>query len=154
MGIFDRLVDNAARNVFRSTMSALTNDANSAQPAQPVQPQQYAPAQPTYQQADLTVEQKLDMILASDFAGYQVAKNVSPQAFGDTGANTMPYSYMISQNGVVKLLIMICFNNTCSKRGYRFSKQFAASRGMTMINFVVSCPNEESYIRDRLHQYL
>ncbi len=92
--------------------------------------------------------------MASDFAGYQVAKAVSPRTMGDSGANTMAYSYVISINGQVKLLIMICDKNTCSKRGYRFSKEFAASRGYTLINFLLNSPNEISYIRDRLHQYL
>lgn len=152
MGLFDRLLNNAARNVLKDTINNLSN--NSSTTSTPAPQPQYTPAPAAAAPVELTLEQKLDQVLASDFAGYQVTRNVSPRTMGDNGANTLPYSYVISSAGQVKLLIMVCYGNTCSKRGYRFSKTFAQNQGYTLINFLVSCPNEISYIRDRLHQYL
>lgn len=153
MGFFERLVGKAAANAVKDAFNSQYNAPATPAPQPQVQPQQI-PVAPAPQMPELNVFQKLDQVLASDFAGYQVAKAVSPRALGDNGANTMPYAYVISSNGQVKLLIMICDKNTCSTRGYHFSKEFAASRGYTLINFLLHSPNEIGYIRDRLHQYL
>lgn len=153
MGFLDRLVGKAAANVLKDAFNTQNTTPAAPAPQPQVQPQQ-VPVSVAPQMPELNVFQKIDQVLASDFAGYQVTKAVSPRTMGDNGANTMAYSYVISINGQVKLLIMICDKNTCAKRGYRFSKEFAASRGYTLINFLLNSPNEISYIRDRLHQYL
>ena len=155
MGFLDRLLGNAAAKAINDAINSATgsNPASSPAPA----PQGQPAGQPVPEAAyvpELTVEQKLDKILASEFPSYQVAKNVDPRSMGATDTHLIPYPYVISQGGAVKLIIMLPDRNTCSTRGYRFARTFAEGRGITVINFLLNSKNEESYIIDRLHQYL
>ncbi|MBR5425485.1 MAG: hypothetical protein IK106_03080 [Clostridiales bacterium] len=158
MGFLDKLLGGAAKkalddaigNVTGKNSDEISGSTSYTNPA----PQQQSPSLPPDYVPDLDVEQKLDKILASEFPSYQVAKEVPPTTMGGVGVNMMPYTYVISKDGQPKLIIMRCWNNTCASRGYRFSKEFAVSQGITLINFLENSPNEESYIIDRLHQYL
>ena len=155
MGLFDKLLGGAAKKAIDNAIGNMTgsNSASSSNTNPAPQPQSRPSLPPDYV-PELDVEQKLDKILAAEFPSYQVAKEVPPTTMGGVGANMMPYTYVISKDGQPKLIVMRCWNNTCASRGYRFSKEFAVSQGITLINFLENSPNEESYIIDRLHQYL
>ncbi|MBR4818556.1 MAG: hypothetical protein IKX04_10055 [Clostridiales bacterium] len=155
MGLLDRFLGDVARKSLRDAIDSATG-RNSAppMPTAPVPQQQSQPTLPPNYVPDLDIEQKLDKILSTQFPTYGFGKEVPPTTLGAVGANMMPYTYVVYLNGQPKLFIMRCWSNTCASRGYRFSKEFAASLGVPLINFLESLPNEESYIIDRLHQYL
>lgn len=154
MGLFDKLLGNAAKKAINSAIDNMTGNHTSGTPTAPApQPQSYsAPVPP--EPIEIPVDQKLDKILTSQFPAYQVQKNVDPRSMGATDTYLLPYAYLISAGGQPKLVIMLPDRNTCSTRAYRFARAFAESRGITVINFLLNSPNEESYIIDRLHQYL
>ncbi|MBO4473500.1 MAG: hypothetical protein J5750_01155 [Clostridiales bacterium] len=154
MGLFDRLLGNAAKRAINDAIDSVTGNHSSSATSAPASQPQYTPAPQAPVVEELSLEQKLDKILPSEFPAYQVAKEVPPATMGGVGKSLIPFSYVISQNGQVKLIIMRCYGNTCGSRGYRFSKQFAESSGWTLINFLENSPNEESYIINRLHRFL
>lgn len=102
---------------------------------------------------DMDVIEKLRLILANEFPQYEVIEQVSPTTLGGTG-NFLPYDFGVYEYGQPKLFIMVVYNNTCSHRDYRWSKEEAERAGVTMINFVYAFENREDYIINRLHQYL
>ena len=155
MGFLDRLLGNAAKKAINDAIDNVTGHSSSSTPSSaPVsQPQTYAQPQEV-EEIEIPVDQKLDKILASEFSSYQVQKKVDPRSMGSTDTHIMPYEYVISQGGQAKLIIMLPDKNTCSTRAYKFSKAFAEKSGITLINFLLNSPNEESYIINRLHQYL
>ncbi len=155
MGLLDRFLGDVAKKNLRDAIDSATG-RNSAPP-----PSTESPSQTQTRSApsaayvpELTLEQKLDKILASEFPSYQVAKNIDPRSMGATDTYLIPYPYVISFGGVTKLILMLPDRNTCSTRGYRFARAFAETHGITVINFLLNSPNEERYIIDRLHQYL
>ena len=153
MGFLDKLLGNAAKQAISNAIDNVTGNhpGNTSTPAP--QPQSYS--EPDVPAAyEIPLDQKLDKILASEFSSYQVQKNVDPRSLGATDTHLLPYAYLISQGGQNKLIIMMPDKNTCSTRAYRFSRQFAEKSGITLINFLIHSPNEESYIINRLHQYL
>lgn len=156
MGFLDRLLNNAAKKAISDAIDSVTG-SNSNTSTTPVAQPQAAPSpipQETSFEDERTIEQKLDAILPSEFPSYQVQKNVDPRSMGAVGKSLIPFDYVISQNGCIKLIIMTPGNNTCSTRGYRFTKEFADQSNITLINFLKKSLNEESYIIGRLHQYL
>lgn len=114
---------------------------------------QSAPVQGAYPVSAEEASDKIRRILASEFSSYEVRENVSPTTLGGTG-NFMNYSFGVYSGGQPKLFIMLVGKTTCSSRAYRWSKEQAQRSGVTMINFVAHYPNEESYVINRLHQYL
>ena len=155
MGFLDKLLGGAAKKALDDAIGNVTgSNSGSSTFSNPEPQQQSRPTLPSDYVPELDVEQKLDKILASEFPAYGFGKEVPPTTMGAVGANMMPYTYVVYMNGQPKLFIMRCWSNTCASRGYRFSKEFAASLGVPLINFLESLPNEESYIIDRLHQYL
>ena len=154
MGFLDKLLGDAATKALNNAIDNVTGNHSTSTPSTPApQPQTYSePATPAV--PELTVEQKLDKILSSEFPSFQVQKNVDPRSMGATDTHLLPYAYLISQAGQPKLIIMLPGRNTCSTRAYRFSQAFAEKSCITLINCLVNSPNEESYIINRLHQYL
>lgn len=102
---------------------------------------------------DEDVDKKLRAVFAKEFPQYEIREQVSPTTLGGTG-KFMPYDFGVYENGVPKLFIMVVYNNTCSQRLYRWSKEEAERAGVTMINFVYCFENRIDYIINRLHQYL
>ena len=158
MGFLDKLLNNAAKKAISDAIDSVTgNTSNTSNSSVPVSQPQAAPSpipQETAFEDERTIEQKLDAILPAEFPSYQVQKNVDPRSMGAVGKSLIPFDYVISQNGSIKLVIMTPGNNTCSTRGYRFTKEFAVQSNITLINFLQKSLNEESYIIGRLHQYL
>ena len=154
MGLFDKLLGNAAKKAINDAINNVTGNNTTSTPSTPTYTPQsnYEPV--PEEPVEIPVDMKLDKILSSEFSAYQVQKNIDPRSLGATDRNVIPYNYVISSNGQVKLIIMLPGKNTCSTRGYRFAKAFAESRGIPLINFLFESPNEESYIIGRLHQYL
>lgn len=103
--------------------------------------------------ADGDCRTKILSVLAKEFGNYTVKENVSPTAFGGEG-RFMNYSIAVMDGDSPKLFIMIIGKTTCTHREYRFSKEFAGSKGVSMINFIAHYPNEVAYISERLHKYL
>ena len=153
MGLFDKLLGNAAKKAINDAIDSVTGHSSTT-PSAPAPQPQYTPAPQAPVVEELSLQQKLDKILASEFPSYQIQKDVDPRSMGSTDRNLIPYNYVISNAGQVKLIIMLPGKNTCSTRGYRFAKAFAESRGITLINFLFESPNEESYIINRLHRFL
>jgi len=158
MGFLDKLLNNAAKKAISDAIDSVTgSNSNTSNNSIPVSQPQAAPApipQESAYEDNRTLEQKLDAIFPAEFPSYQVQKDISPATMGATDAHLMPYSYVISQNGQVRLIVMRCDRNTCSTRAYRFSKEFALRNNITLINFLEQSPNEERYVIDRLHQYI
>lgn len=90
--------------------------------------------------------------LNQNFGSYNIQENVPSTIFGERGG--LPYSIMVSQGSSPKLVIMIIGKTTVSRRNYRFSRQAAESKGVTLINFIGHYPNRPEYILNRLRQYL
>ena len=78
---------------------------------------------------------------------------MSPTTIGGQG-RFLDYSYGVYLGGDPKLFIMIVGKKTTSHRVYRWSKEEAAKKGITMINFVEHFPNKYDYVKNRLAQYL
>lgn len=97
--------------------------------------------------------QRILEILASEFPDYAVKENVSPRELGGTGS-FMDYSLVICKDDTVKLIIMLIGKTTTAHREYRFSREFAETKGYPFINFVEHYPNNPEYITQRLHKYL
>ena len=100
-----------------------------------------------------TCRQRILEALASEFPDYTVKENVSPRDLGGTGA-FMDYSILVCKDEEVKLVIMLIGKTTTAHREYRFSKQFAQTKGYPFINFIEHYPNQPDYIVQRLHKYL
>lgn len=96
---------------------------------------------------------KIRKVLKESFPQYEIKENVSPATLGGIG-KFMNYSFGIYSGGIPKLFIMLVGKTTCSTRLYRWSKEEAAKKCITMINFVEHYPNNVNYIRDRLSKYL
>jgi hypothetical protein len=155
MGFLDKLIGNAAKKAINDAIDNVTGRSSTSTSSAPApQPQAQTYAQPEPEVVEIPVDQKLDKILASEFSSYQVEKNVDPRTMGATDRSLLPYAYVISQFGQPKLILMLPDRNTCSTKAYRFSKAFAEKSGITLINFLLNSENKESYIIDRLHQYL
>ena len=152
MGLLDKLLGNAAKKAIIDAISSVTGQSSEPSYTPASQPQSYS--EPQVVDEDIPVDQKLDKILASEFPAYQVQKKVDPRTMGAADTHLMPYEYVISQNGNPKLIIMLPDKNTCSTRAYKFSRAFAEGKGITLINFLLNSPNEETYIIGRLHQFL
>lgn len=101
----------------------------------------------------MTARERILKILSEEFPAYTVKENVSPAEFGGTG-KFMNYSIVVYDGVKPKLLMMLIGKTTTSHREYRFSKEFAQSKGYTFINFVEHYPNRPDYISKRLHKYL
>ena len=99
------------------------------------------------------VRKEIEEIVAECFPQYELRRNVSPTTIGGQG-RFLDYSYGLYHDGVPKLFIMIVGQKTCSHRMYRWSKEEAANKGITMINFVEHFPNQYDYVKNRLAQYL
>ncbi|MBR0137645.1 MAG: hypothetical protein IJM15_04480 [Erysipelotrichaceae bacterium] len=99
------------------------------------------------------VEEKLEECLSKNFPEYDVDKDVSPRELGGIG-NFMNYSYVISKDGEIKLIIMLIGKTTSQHREYRWSKEFAEVHKYQFINFIRHFPNAPEYIEARLHKYL
>ena len=78
---------------------------------------------------------------------------MSPRELGGTG-KFMDYSVLVSKEGKPVLAMMIIGKTTTSHREYRWSREFAESKGITFINFIDHYPNQTEYIKLRLHKYL
>ena len=101
----------------------------------------------------MTCRERILKILAEEFPSYTVKENVSPTEFGGTG-KFMNYSIVVLDGSTPKLIMMLIGKTTTSHREYRFSREFAQSKGYTFINFVEHYPNRPDYISKRLHKYL
>ncbi|MBO4495024.1 MAG: hypothetical protein J5752_04110 [Clostridiales bacterium] len=155
MGIFDRLIKDVTKKAVGEAIDSAFGTNHSSQPAsQPAYNPAPAATPAVPEEDNRTIEQKLDAILASSFSSYQVQKKVDPRSMGAVGASLIPFDYVISQGGQIRLIVMTPGKNTCGTRGYRFTKEFAQQSGLTLINFLQDSLNEESYITDRLHQYI
>lgn len=95
---------------------------------------------------------RLLQCLAQNFSSYSVQENVPSMMFGERGG--LPYSIVVSQGSTPKLVIMIIGKTTCYLRKYRFSREAAESKGVTVINFIGHYPNRPDYILNRLRSYL
>ena len=156
MGIFDRLIKDITKKAVGEAIDSAIGQNHSTS-SQPVSQPTYTPSQPEAQPVYEDVRplgEKLDAVLAASFPSFQVQKNVDPRSMGAVGKSLIPFDYVISQNGQIKLVIMTPGKNTCGTRGYRFTKEYAEQNQIKLINFLQDSPNEESYITDRLHQYL
>jgi len=156
MGIFDRFIKDVTRKAVGDAIDSVTGQNHSSAPTPQASQPSYTPAAAPEMPAEdnRPLEVKLDSVLSASFPSYQVQKKVDPRTMGATDTYLLPYDYVISQGGQVKLIIMMPGKNTCSTRAYRFSRQFAERNGITLINFLLDSLNEESYITNRLHQYL
>lgn len=99
------------------------------------------------------VRKEIEEIVAQCFPQYELRRNVSPTTIGGLG-RFLDYSYGVYLGGEPKLFIMIVGKKTTSHRVYRWSKEEAAKKGITMINFVEHFPNKYDYVKNRLAQYL
>ena len=154
MGFLDKLLNSAAKKAISEAIDSVTgSNSNTNNTSVPQSAPAPIPQESSYED-NRTLEQKLDAIFPAEFPSNQMHKEVSPATMGATDAHLMPYSYVLSQNGQIRLIVMRCDRNTCSTRAYRFSKEFAQRNNITLINFLEQSPNEESYVIDRLHQYL
>ena len=100
-----------------------------------------------------TCKEKILEVLKSEFPEYEAREEVSPRELGGTG-KFMDYSILVSKDGAPKLAIMLIGKTTASHREYRWSREFAESKGIPFINFIHFYPNKIDYITQRLHKYL
>ena len=105
------------------------------------------------EEEEVDVRKEIEEIVAECFPQYELRRNVSPTTIGGQG-RFLDYSYGLYRDGVPKLFIMIVDKKTCCHRMYRWSKEEAANKGITMINFVEHFPNKYDYVKNRLAQYL
>ncbi|MBR3312136.1 MAG: hypothetical protein IKG15_09995 [Solobacterium sp.] len=100
-----------------------------------------------------TCREKILAVLQEEFPAYTVKENVSPRELGGTG-RFMDYSIVVYDGAQVRLIMMLIGKTTTSHREYRWSREFAESRGYAFINFIKHYPNRTDYISQRLHKYL
>lgn len=105
------------------------------------------------EEVQVDVRKEIEEIVAQCFPQYELRRNISPTTIGGQG-RFLDYSYGLYLGGVPKLFIMIVGKKTTSHRIYRWSKEEAAKRGITMINFVEHFPNRYDYVKNRIAQYL
>ncbi len=165
MGLFDSLLNKGAKMLKEAAVDAISDVADGVLDGikgedSAVVSKQSAKARRAvdvpagYEDiANATVDVKLRKILAKEFAQYEIREQVSPTTIGGTGT-FKAYDFVVYENGVAKLFIMVVYNNTCAKRDYRWSKEEAARAGVPMINFVYAFENKIDYMINRLHQYL
>ena len=95
------------------------------------------------------VMSRLEAAFASNYASYEVKKELSPTVLGGAG-NFRPYTYALFLNGMPKAFIMVTEHNKDTFRTFRWSKEFAEVNGVPFINFLTQFPNTEEYIKKRL----
>ncbi|MBQ4251457.1 MAG: hypothetical protein II704_00260 [Erysipelotrichaceae bacterium] len=96
---------------------------------------------------------KIRDVLIHEFPDNKFMEDVCPRDLGGQG-RFMNYSFLICQEDVAKVAIMIIGKTTTSHREYRWSKEFAQAHNITFLNFVEHYPNKVEYISERLHKYL
>lgn len=155
MGLLDALLNKGAKMLKQAATEAIENAAEEMVSGLRNGEETEAVRTTTGYEAleEEMVDVKLRNILAKEFSQYEVKEQVSPATLGGTG-KFLPYDFGVYENGVPKLFIMVVYNNTCSHRDYRWSKEEAAKAGVPMINFVYVFDNKIDYIINRLHQYL
>ena len=160
MGFFDKLLSGGAKklvsNVFDNAVDQISdairgeksssdtasgsNTSSSSSSSRAVSHSKAAP-----------VAARLEKIFASDYAEYEIRKEVSPTTIGGTG-NFRPYTYGMYLNGEPKAFIMITDHNKEVLRTFRWSKEEAEKNNIPFINFLTQFPNTEEYIKNRLAQ--
>ncbi len=161
MGFLDDLfkavntLKNVAEEFNKQTGGALGQQPKTAPNyGNPAAQQNYAPQNdPDMEDEPADVRKEIEDIVAECFPQYELRRNVSPTTIGGQG-RFLDYSYGLYRDGAPRLFIMIVDKKTCSHRIYRWSKEEAAKRGITMINFVEHFPNKYYYVKNRLAQYL
>ena len=96
---------------------------------------------------------KIRDVLINEFPNNKFMEDVCPRDLGGQG-RFMNYSFLICQEDVAKVAIMIIGKTTTSHREYRWSKEFAQAHNIIFLNFVEHYPNRVEYISERLHKYL
>ena len=162
MGFLDDLfkavntLKNVAEEINKQTGGALGQQPKPApNNGNPAAAPQNAASQnvPEMEDEEVDVRKEIEDIVAECFPQYELRRNVSPITIGGQG-KFLDYSYGLYRDGAPRLFIMIVDKKTCSHRIYRWSKEEAARRGITMINFVEHFPNKYDYVKNRLAQYL
>ncbi len=157
MGFLDNLLSKGAKklisNVVDNTVDRITdkfdektgNNSSSNETAKPAQ-NTYSPKKGC---TPSEVMSRLEAIFASNYAAYEVRKNVSPTTIGATD-EAKNYTYGLYLNGDAKVFIMVAEHNQDALRTYRLAKNAATNNGIAYINFLTQFPNTEEYIKKRL----
>lgn len=94
---------------------------------------------------------RIESIVAEEWPGYELRKNVSSrEMLAQAGASEF-YSYGIYHDGVpVAMIMLLRENNAYRRREIRLAQQACQEQQIPYMNFMIYMANYRSYISDRL----
>ena len=158
MGLFNDLKKTALGKIVDTMEKSLGGIMDSpAKPAEsnisPVRPVDAMNTAPI--SSPVSVEQKFDEILASEFADFQVARNVSPESVGISAPSPCrPYTYALLRGGQTAAVIMLTPHNRDHNSAFLNAKRAAMNSTAAFLNFYTHFQNERSYVVSRIRNAL
>ena len=92
-------------------------------------------------------------ILSTEFAGYELRRNVSPTTIGGSSV-ARDYTFGLYQNGTPRLFITLTPHNRYQNRPFREAKSACESSGIKFLNFFTHFANEKNYVINRINDAL
>ena len=103
----------------------------------------------------VSVDQKFDEILSTEFSDLSVMKNVSAESIGISALDPcQPYSYVLQRDGKTVLAIMLTPHNRDKNTAYINARKSAKDSQIVFLNFFRHFPNERDYIVSRIRDAL
>jgi len=175
MGLFDDLKNSAMKKIVNTTGNTIGNALGKAinskienalgaalkpnskpDSSRENSPQPAAAVQPEVRHNDsVNIDQKFDQILASEFSGLQVMKNVSPGSVGVSAPQPCkPYSYALLRNGKIAAAIMLTPHNRDRNAAFLNARKSALDAKIGFLNFYTHFANERNYVITRIKNAL
>ena len=145
--IFKEIVDNV---VLTAESASQTVSQSVSQSSQPVRTERTANAGRNKASGEALLRKRLEAVFEQEYAGCQVIKE--EKVFGESHL-ARPYSYVIMENGTVRLCINVLTNrNHGSRVDVRIAVDKANEQNVKCINFYTHLPNTEEYVSNRIKE--
>ena len=160
MGLFDDLkkinlgkIVNTVEKSLGDMSESLGRPAERREvPAQPAAAYQSAPAA---RNDSVSVEQKFEQILSTEFSELRVVQNASPESVGIAAPSTCrPYSYALLRNGQTAAVIMLTPHNRDHNAAFINARKSALNANVAFLNFYTHFANERNYVISRIRDAL
>ena len=158
MGLFDELkkttLGKIVDTVEKSLESFTDSSAKPAERVEPaIQPSTAVSAEPAG--SSMSVEQKFDDILGTEFADLQVVRNASPESIGISAPTPCrPYTYALLRGGKTAAVIMLTPHNRDHNAAFLNAKKAAMNSSAAFLNFYTHFANERGYVVSRIRDAL
>ncbi len=99
------------------------------------------------------LRERLESVVAEEWPGYELRKNVPSSEMGAQKEAKKYYSYGIYHNGIPVAMIMLIENNNGYRlKGVRLAREACGERRVPYMNFMTYMSNHREYISERLRK--